>query len=204
MSNHNNHKGTWFQRFCLRVLTLFGWRHVFVPQPEAKGVILVYPHTSNWDFMVGIFFRYGCGLRTHWLAKHSAFWWPLGPILRFMGGIPIDRRHPQGTIGAIAEEFHSRDWMWIAITPEGTRAHTDHWKSGFYRIALEADVPCGMGCIDYRTKTVSIDTYLRFTGDEETDLAMIRDYYGDKQALYPENEGEIRFPRQTVVDDKPG
>jgi 1-acyl-sn-glycerol-3-phosphate acyltransferase len=186
-------KRTWFQRFCLRVLTLCGWRHVFVPQPEPKGVMLVYPHTSNWDFMVGIFFRYGYSLRANWLAKHSAFWWPLGTLLRHMGGISVDRRKAGGTIESIAEEFERNDWLWLAITPEGTRSHTDHWKSGFYRIALAADVPCALACIDHKTKTISVDTYVRFTGDTEADLAMIREFYEGKEGLHPENVGDIRF-----------
>ena len=133
----------WFQKLCLGLLSLFGWQSVFVPPPEPKGVILVYPHTSNWDFIVGVLYRYGYDLRAQWIAKHSAFRWPLGPVLRRMGGIPIDRRKAQGTIGALVDTYRQRDSLWIAITPEGTRSHTDHWKSGFYRIALAADVNLG-------------------------------------------------------------
>ena len=155
--------------------------------------MLVYPHTSNWDFMVGIFFRYGYALRAHWLAKHSAFWWPLGVLLRHMGGMAIDRRKAGGTINSIAEEFKRRDWLWLAITPEGTRSRTEFWKSGFYRIALAADVPCALACIDYKTKTISVDTYVRFSGDTEADLALIRRFYEGKQALHPEKAGDIRF-----------
>jgi 1-acyl-sn-glycerol-3-phosphate acyltransferase len=183
----------WFQRLCLGLLSLFGWRAVCVPQPEPKGIILVYPHTSNWDFMIGILFRYGCGLRAHWMAKHSAFRWPLGPLLRFMGGTPIDRRKARGTIDAMVEAYRHSDWLWLAITPEGTRSHTDHWKSGFYRIAVAADVPCALACIDWATKTISMDTYVRFTGDIEADLAMLRDFYAGKRGLHPEQEGNIRF-----------
>ena len=186
-------KRNWFQKLCLGVLSLFGWRTVYEPPTESKGIILVYPHTSNWDFMIGILFSYGYGLGASWIAKHSAFRWPLGPVLRRMGGIPIDRRKARGTIGAMVEAYRESDSLWIAITPEGTRSHTNHWKSGFYRIALAADVPCALGFIDFKTKTVSIATYVRFTGQTEKDLRALRNFFAGKRGLHPEKEGEIRF-----------
>lgn len=186
---------SWFQRLCLGILSLFGWRTVYEPPTEPKGIILVYPHTSNWDFIVGSLFSYGYGTGASWIAKHSAFRWPLGPLLRRMRGIPIDRRRARGTIGAMVDAYRESDSLWIAITPEGTRSRTDHWKSGFYRIALAADVPCALGFIDFRTKTVSIATYVRFTGETEKDLAGLREFYADKQGLHPEKEGDIRFRR---------
>jgi 1-acyl-sn-glycerol-3-phosphate acyltransferase len=184
---------TWLQRLSLGLLSLLGWRSVYVQPPGPTGVILVYPHTSNWDFLIGILFRHGCGVRTQWMAKHTLFRWPLGPILRFLGGTPIDRRKARGTIEAMVEAFRQNDWLWLAITPEGTRSRTDHWKSGFYRIVLAADVPCALACIDWATKTISIDTYVHLTGDTEADLAMLRDFYAGKHGLRPENEGDICF-----------
>ena len=186
-------KRNWFQKLCLGVLSLFGWRTVYEPPTESKGIILVYPHTSNWDFMIGILFSYGYGLGASWIAKHSAFRWPLGPVLRRMGGIPIDRRKARGTIGAMVEAYRESDSLWIAITPEGTRSHTNHWKSGFYRIALAADVPCALGFIDFKTRTVSIATYVRFTGQTEKDLDVLRKFFAGKRGLHREKEGEIRF-----------
>lgn len=183
----------WFQKLCLGVLSLFGWRTVYKPPAEPKGIILVYPHTSNWDFIIGILFSYGYGLGASWIAKHSAFRWPLGPLLRRIGGIPIDRRKASGTIGAMVDAYRESESLWIAITPEGTRSRTDHWKSGFYRIALAADVPCALGFIDFKTKTVSIATYVRFTGETGKDLARLREFYAGKRGLRPEKEGDICF-----------
>ena len=183
----------WFQKLCLGVLSLFGWRTVYRPPAEPKGIILVYPHTSNWDFIIGILFSYGYGLGASWIAKHSAFRWPLGPLLRRIGGIPIDRRKASGTIGAMVDAYRESESLWIAITPEGTRSRTDHWKSGFYRIALAADVPCALGFIDFKTKTVSIATYVRFTGETGKDLARLREFYAGKRGLRPEKEGDICF-----------
>ena len=110
-----------------------------------------------------------------------------------MGGIPIDRRKARGTIGAMVEAYRESDSLWIAITPEGTRSHTNHWKSGFYRIALAADVPCALGFIDFKTRTVSIATYVRFTGQTEKDLDVLRKFFAGKRGLHREKEGEIRF-----------
>ena len=186
---------TWFERLCLRLLSWLGWRSVYVPFPEPKGVILVYPHTSNWDFIIGALFRFAYRLEAHWIAKHSAFRWPLGPIFRSMGGIPVDRRKAHGTIGEMVKTFGDSERLWVAITPEGTRSHVDHWKSGFYRIALAADLPCGLGYIDFETKTICLDTYVRFTGDEAADLTMLREFYAGKRGLRPTQAGDIRFRR---------
>jgi hypothetical protein len=88
---------------------------------------------------------------------------------------------------AESESFH------LCITPEGTRRKTDHWKSGFYRLALEANVPVGLGFFDFKNKCVGVERWVTLSGDEETDLAMLREYYADKTAYYPEKAGDIRF-----------
>jgi 1-acyl-sn-glycerol-3-phosphate acyltransferase len=181
------------RRAALALLRLFGWRSVLVWPPEPKGVIVVYPHTSNWDFIVGVLFRVGHGLPAHWVGKDTMFFWPLGQLYRRIGGIPVNRRASTGFVDTLLEEYRRRDWMWLAVTPEGTRGHTDHLKSGFYRLALAADIPVGLGYIDYASRTVAIDTYMRFTGDCERDLAALRRFYATKHGRRPEYEGEIRF-----------
>ncbi len=157
---------------ALKLLRLFGWRNSFVWPPEPKGIIVVYPHTSNWDFVIGMLFRIGHGLPANWVGKTEMFPAPFRGLLEYTGGIAVDRRRPTGFIGELVEEYRRRDWMWLAITPEGTRSHTDHLKSGFYQLALAADVPVAFGYIDYRTRTVAIDKYVRFTGDPERDMEL--------------------------------
>lgn len=181
------------RRAALALLRLFGWRSVLAWPPEPKGVIVVYPHTSNWDFIVGVLFRVGHGLPAHWVGKDTMFFWPLGGFYRRIGGIPVNRRASTGFVDALLEEYRRRDWMWLAVAPEGTRRHTDHLKSGFYQLALAANIPVGLGYIDYATRTVAIDTYLRFTGDRERDLASLREFYAAKRGRRPQYEGEIRF-----------
>lgn len=176
-----------------RILALLGWRVDYVPPPGPRGIIVVYPHTSNWDFPVGYLTRLVMGLPMSFVGKDTLFRWPVGGLLRRMGGIPANRRERTGLIGQLVEEFRRRDWMWLAIAPEGTRGHVSHWKSGFYRLALAADVPVGLAFIDYRTRTVGLREYLRLTGDPEADMARIRVAYEGKVGLRPERAGVIQL-----------
>jgi 1-acyl-sn-glycerol-3-phosphate acyltransferase len=175
------------------LLALFGWRVDIAWPPVPKCVIIVYPHTSNWDFVVGIVARYAIGFPVHWVGKDNLFrgWW--GDVLRRWGGIPVNRRESTGFIGQLVAEFERRDWLWIAITPEGTRGRTEYWKSGFYHLALAADVPVGLAYIDFRRRVVGLTEYVRMTGDQDADLATIRAFYADKTACRPQNAGPIRF-----------
>lgn len=186
---------TLLQRACLALLGLFGWRAVSAPLPGPKGVIIVYPHTSNWDFILGLLYRFGTGLRANWMGKDSLFRWPLHGLLVRMGGVPINRRAASGFIGGVLKQYAANDWMWLALAPEGTRKHTDHLKSGFYQIALRAGVPCGLGFIDYATKTVGVLDFVRFSGNAAEDLALLRQYYAAKRGRRPAGAGEIRFRR---------
>ena len=181
------------RRLALWLLRLVGWRSVLVWPPEPRGVIMVYPHTSNWDFILGMLFKVGNGLPANWIGKAEMFPPPFTGLLKWLGGIPVDRRRAQGFIDALVEEFGRRDWMWVAIAPEGTRARTGHLKSGFYQLAVAANVPIGLGYIDYGTRTVGIDTYLRMSGDRDADLARIRAFYADKRGRHPELAGELRL-----------
>jgi len=181
------------RRIALGLLSLVGWRTSFVWPPEPRGVIIVYPHTSNWDFPLGMLFRIGHGLPANWVGKTEMFRPPFGGVLKRVGGIPLDRQRTAGFIEALVAEYRARDWMWLSIAPEGTRSHTDHLKAGFYTLAVAADVPVALGYIDYATRTVGIDTYLRMTGDRDADMARIRAFYADKRGRRPEHAGELRL-----------
>jgi 1-acyl-sn-glycerol-3-phosphate acyltransferase len=181
------------RRWARRVLALLGWRVDVVPPPGPKCIIAVYPHTSNWDFGVGYLAKLAAGLPVHFVGKHTLFRGPLGPLLRRMGGIPVDRRAATGLIGQLVNEMEARPWMWLAIAPEGTRAYVDHWKSGFYRVATAAKVPIGLAFIDWRARVVGLTEYLVPSGDEAADLERIRRVYGGKVGRRPELAGEIRF-----------
>jgi 1-acyl-sn-glycerol-3-phosphate acyltransferase len=176
-----------------RILGLLGWRGEMAPLPGPKGIIVVYPHTSNWDFLIGYLYKLSTGLPLSWVGKDSLFRWPVGGLLRRMNGIPANRREHTGLIGQLQREFERRDWMWLAIAPEGTRGHVPHWKSGFYRLALAAGVPVGLAFIDWRTKVVGIRAYVTVTGNREADMARIRQAYVGMVGKHPELAGEIQL-----------
>ncbi len=181
------------RRWARRLLALLGWRVDVTLPPGPRCVIAVYPHTSNWDFLVGYLAKLAAGLPVHFVGKHTLFRGPLGPLLRRMGGIPVDRRRAAGLIPQLVAEMQARPWMWLAIAPEGTRARVDHWKSGFYRVARETNVPIGLAFIDWRAHTVGLTEYLLPSGDEAADLERIRRAYAGKVARHPALAGEIRF-----------
>ena len=180
-------------RWARGLLALLGWRVDVIWPPVPKCVIAVYPHTSNWDFPVGYLAKVASGVPAHFVGKDTLFRGPFAWLLRHMGGIPVNRREPTGLIAQLAREFERRTWMWLAIAPEGTRRYVDHWKSGFYHLALAAKVPVGLAYIDYRARVVGLTEYLTLSGDEEADLRRIREVYAGKTGRHPEQAGEIRL-----------
>jgi len=186
---------TLFQRIAHALLSMAGWRLVITPPPGPKGILIVYPHTSNWDFIIGMLYKFSVGLRANWLGKDSLFRWPFGRLLTRLGGIPVNRRERSGYVTNILAEFEGRDWMWLAMAPEGTRSYTDHWKSGFYQIALAAHLPIGLAYIDYATRRVGVDTYVTLSGDLDRDFEMIRNFYSPKRGRRHELASAIRLRR---------
>jgi 1-acyl-sn-glycerol-3-phosphate acyltransferase len=177
---------TWF-------LALIGWRVVSVPAPVQKGVVIIYPHTSNWDFIFGVLARAVLQMRMHWVGKHTLFRWPFESIMRFLGGVPVDRKNTQGFVGQLQKEFDRYPQFFIVITPEGTRSKSEYWKSGFYHIAHGLKLPIGLACIDYPRREVGIVEWFTPTGNMHVDMDHIREVYRDRHGKHPELEGEIRF-----------
>jgi 1-acyl-sn-glycerol-3-phosphate acyltransferase len=184
---------SWGQRTALRLLNLVGWNVHFKPLPGPHGIAVVYPHTSNWDFPVGLLAKWAVGLQFRWLAKDSLFRGPMGVIMRYWGGVAVDRSAPQGAIRRLADDMLASKWFWLAITPEGTRSYRPYWKSGFYRIALMAGVPLLLVSIDYRRKIVDVTRTMRLTGDEAADMAAIAAAYSEVVAKYPKDAAPIRL-----------
>ena len=184
---------TWGQRTALRLLNAIGWTFYFKPLPGPHGIAVVSPHTSNWDFFVGLLAKWAVGLQFRWLAKDSLFRGPMGAIMRYWGGVAVDRSSPQGAIVRLAQTMRASKWFWLAITPEGTRSYRPHWKSGFYRIALAADVPVLLVSIDYGSKIIAVTRTLTMTGIEAPDMAAIAQAYDGVRALYPDKAAPIRL-----------
>lgn len=180
----------WLAAFILR---LIGWRTVYALPPGPKSVVIVYPHTSNWDFPIGMLFKMHHGVDLHWAGKDTLFRGPLRWFFSKLGGVPINRREATGMTRQLAEAYAQNESFSICIAPEGTRSKSDHWKTGFYRLALTTGLPLGLGFIDYGSKSAGIAHWVTLTGDETADLEMLRSYYADKTGLYPEKAGDIRF-----------
>ena len=180
-------------RFCTSVLRLFGWRIVYEKPPVAKSVIFVYPHTSNWDFPIGILFRYATGMPIRWVGKDTLFRWPYGAAFRRLGGIAVNRRVSTGFVSQMVDEFTRNETFYLAIAPEGTRSYTNSLKSGFYRVAMAAQVPLTLGFFDYARREAGIAGYLILSGDETADLARIAAVYADKRGKHPAKQGRIAF-----------
>ncbi len=160
------------------LLRLAGWRVVFEGLPSAQGVMVAYPHTSNWDFPVAMLAKWAIGFPLGWWAKASLFRWPLfGTWLRLLGGLPLERRGPQGVVGQAAEALRlAREedrFLWLGLSPEGTRRRTEGWRSGFWRIAHEAEVPLGLSFLDFGRREVRFVHFWRLGGNAEADLAAI-------------------------------
>lgn len=180
------------QRAARGLLRLLGWTVDIAPLPP-RGVVIVYPHTSNWDFPIGYLAKLAAGVPIRWIGKASLFRGPFGALFRRMGGIPVERGARAGVIADLAEEFARGDRLWIALAPEGTRSFTDHWKSGFYHLALAAHVPLGLASLDWGRRRIELRTLLRLTGDPADDLARIREAYAGVRGLRPARAGDIRF-----------
>ncbi|MFO1412319.1 MAG: 1-acyl-sn-glycerol-3-phosphate acyltransferase [Burkholderiales bacterium] len=187
------------------VLRALGWRMRLAQPVPDRCVIVVYPHTSNWDFVIGLAAKWYLGLAFTFLAKDSLFQGPFGVLLRRWGGLPIDRRSPHGVIGGLAQRFAQEATCRLVITPEGTRSRRPAWKSGFYHLARAANVPVGLGFIDYGLKEAGIGGYLDLTGDVEADMARIAAFYADKRGCRPELAGPVRLEHasQPGAESKP-
>jgi len=169
------------------ILKISGWKVVGgVPPDVPKCVVAVAPHTSMWDFVIGRLAFWELGLKARFLIKKEMFFWPLGPIVKWLGGIPVDRQKKGNLVEQVARMFDAHDSLYIAITPEGTRKLVDTWKKGYYYISLKAKVPIALGFLDYRKKEGGVVKVIYPTGNFEEDTRAIEEVYRGIGAKYPE------------------
>jgi len=173
-----------FARFILR---LAGWK-VMVSVPDyTKAIICVAPHTSNWDFIIGKLAYAAINRKAGFLMKKSWFFFPLGYIFRAMGGIPVSRgKDNESSVENLVRLFNEKDTLTLAITPEGTRSLTTHWRTGFLNIARMADIPIVLAAIDFKDKVARVEKTFYATGDNEADMRVIKDYYKGVSGKYPD------------------
>lgn len=182
------------QKIARLILKVSGWRVVGKVPDLDKAVYIAASHTSNWDGFWLLVGKVVLDLESHFLAKHTLFWWPLGVALNYFGAIPIDRSQGTGIVPQLVRMFSENDQFNLALAPEGTRKWMPHWKSGFYRIAVEADVPIVLCFIDYANKTMGIGDVFHPSGDPEKDLRFLRDFYAPFTPRHPEKMGPISLP----------
>jgi len=181
-----------FQGFSQAILRLVGWQIIGRFPDEPKYIVIGAPHTSNLDFFFMLFLKGATSLDLHWIGKSSLFRKPLGTIMRKLGGIPVNRRSQNNFVAQIVQLFQSKDQMIIAISPEGTRSKAKYWRSGFYYMALGAQVPVVLVSIDYPSRSLEIGPMLQPSGDIESDFMVIRKFYSGKLGKYPKEQGEIQ------------
>ncbi|CAM4183218.1 lysophospholipid acyltransferase family protein [Shewanella aquimarina] len=166
-----------FQSLCKAILKLSGWT-IDGRLPEAPQYIaIVGPHTSNWDFIVGVLARGALGQKIHFLGKHQLFIPPWGWLFRAIGGTPVDRRKNNNLVDAAAQLFQQDPNFKLALAPEGTRSPVKRWKTGFYHIATKAQVPIVTVALDFAGKRVVIPEAISVTGDIDKQMPQILDFY---------------------------
>ena len=164
-------------RIARWILRSLDWKVEGTLPNRKKFVVIGAFHTSNWDFFVAMAVLFALDLEGSWIAKHTIFRWPLGPIMRACGGNPVDRSQHQGQVQRAIQLFEEREKFVYAITPEGTRRKVERWKTGFYHIALGAHVVIVPAYFDYPGRTVGFGPAFTPTGDVEKDLADLQRFY---------------------------
>ncbi|MBB5743650.1 1-acyl-sn-glycerol-3-phosphate acyltransferase [Microbacterium ginsengiterrae] len=180
--------------------TVSRWRLSSEPAPDRPSVLIGAPHTSNWDFvlMLGIAWRLGIDVR--WLGKSSLFSGWRGPLMRRLGGIPVDRTDPSRVVADVVARIRDGEVFGLVVTPDGTRGSNAYWKSGFYRIAREAQMPVTLGFVDRTTMTTGLGPTFELTGDVGADMDRIREFYADKSGLRPALRCEPRLREENATD----
>ena len=183
-------------RLARLVLRLLGWQLLWDGLPARQGVIVVYPHTSNWDFPVGLLAKWALGLQVTFWGKDTLFKPPLfGRWMRWLGGVPVDRANARGIVPDMVARMRAArekgDFLWLVLAPEGTRSAGPGWRSGFYRVAVESGVPLALVHMDFGRKRVGFHSALQLGGQPEADMAEISRRYAGVRGCRPERAAPI-------------
>lgn len=176
-------------KFFFWILKRFGWKiDESTPTNVNKAVVVMGPHTSNWDFIIGKIAFAHYKVNGKFLIKKELFFPPLGWLLKYMGGIPVDRKRKNiNIIEQAVKYFEENEKCYMVFTPEGTRSYSPNWKKGFYNIAQSANVPIYIGYIDYKKKIGGFHSLFEPTGDVDADIRYIKTILSDFEGRFPEN-----------------
>jgi 1-acyl-sn-glycerol-3-phosphate acyltransferase len=175
------------------VLALVGWRVVGQRPAAPKYLIVAAHHTSSLDFPLSLLTLASLGLRPRWIGKQELFRGPLDRLMRALGGIPVDRSKRTRFVDTMVEIFNQHKYLAVAISPEGTRGKTTAWRTGFYYIAMGAGIPIALGFLDYRRRLSGLGPVIYPSGNLESDLMHIREFFAGVTGRHPERQGEIRI-----------
>lgn len=187
------------QRFSSFILSILGWRLEGRLPADKKLIIIGAPHTSNWDFPFTLLVLSAMGLRFSWVAKHTLFKGPFGTFFKAIGGIPVNRLVRSSFLTEIVGIFNKREKLVLAIAPEGTRSKKDHWKAGFYHIAMKANVNICLGFIDYPSKSIGVGPTLDVSKDFANNFLIIQDFYTQKSGKHPNQQSVIRLREKEMI-----
>ena len=177
-------------------LKVGGWEVVPLRDQPAKSIMLGYPHTSNWDFVWLKLSSWHYGIDIAFLGKRELFRGPLGWLLTALGGIPVDRAGSGNMVERMAIEFASRERLVLCIPPEGTRHHVETWRSGFYHMAIAANVPLQLSLLDYARRHIEVSPSLFLTGNVAADMDRIRSFYTGAKGRFPDQTGAVRLKEE--------
>jgi 1-acyl-sn-glycerol-3-phosphate acyltransferase len=180
-------------RFILR---LAGWRTQVIPPRTSRYVLIGAPHTSNWDFVLVLLLMSAENIPIRLMGKDTLFRGPMGVFMRSLGAIPVNRREKTNLVDQIAAKFDEYEELIIGISTEGTRNKTTYWRTGFYYIALKAEVPIVMAYFDYENKVCGLGPSIKPTGDLQADFEIVRDFYTGIVGKYPQKQGKIELTKK--------
>ncbi len=183
-----------WRAICKLILKMLGWKTLNGVAPSKKAIIIGVPHTSAWDFVIAYFYYTSVGGKTYFVIKKEFFFWPLGPILKRMGGIPINRSKGTSVVKQIIHEMNSRDEMHLSITPEGTRKRNKRWKAGFHTIAKATGATVYLGLFDFGRKEIGWVKPFDLTDDAEADIRRMKAFYREWGLV-------ARHPDQFTAED---
>ena len=179
-----------------KFLELTGWEPAGAKPAVSRYVMIAAPHTSNWDLPYLLALAWIFDVKVSWMGKHTLFSWPMGWVMRRLGGIPIRRDRRGNMVQQMAAAFRERESLALVVPAEGTRSYVPYWKSGFYHIALAAEVPIVLGYLDFARKRGGFGPAIQPTGDVRRDMDQIRAFYADKVGKHQDQTGEVRLKEE--------
>ncbi|ACL03091.1 lysophospholipid acyltransferase family protein [Desulfatibacillum aliphaticivorans] len=197
---------TIFRWISVSGLWAFGWKTEGDPPESPKYVLIAAPHTSNWDLLATLCIAFKYRIKIYWMGKDSLFRFPMGPVLKWLGGIPVVRSRSTNMVERAAAEFSNHDQLVLVIPPEGTRGKVRWWKTGFYYIAHTAKVPIVMGFVDFGRKVGGLGPEFIPTGDIDKDMEEIKAFYknikGKRQALFSDQSVSLQRSQKEEIHFK--